>query len=100
MDFRMFGISSTEFLLIALLAFLFIGPERLVSSSHSLGKWVRKIKDTLGEVKAKNLSEVDTTALYQAQVEFNKTLEEISITRDINPLSSSSRGPKGRGDPV
>jgi len=42
----MFGVDTTELLLVAVLALLFIGPKELPSAMRTLGRWVGKIRAT------------------------------------------------------
>lgn len=40
----MFGVDSTELLIVAVLALLFIGPKELPSTMRMVGRWVGKIR--------------------------------------------------------
>ena len=40
------GMGTLEVLVVLLIAFVFLGPERLVSSARSLGKFIGQIRDT------------------------------------------------------
>ena len=42
----MFGVDTTELLLVAVLALLFIGPKELPTAMRTLGRWVGKIRAT------------------------------------------------------
>lgn len=48
MDFL--GIGPIELLVIALIAFLFLGPTRMIEVSQSLGKILREIRRTTNEL--------------------------------------------------
>ena len=48
MDFL--GIGSTEFLVIALVAFLFLGPRRMAGVARSLGRIVQEIRHTASDL--------------------------------------------------
>lgn len=74
----MLGISFAEFIIIVIAAFLIIGPTRLESSSRELGRFIRRCKDHLSEIKTTHLKDIDTTAFYEAKVELGKSLSEIS----------------------
>lgn len=47
----MFGLGTGELLLVAVLALIFIGPEKLPEIATKLGKWTREIRSTIDEVK-------------------------------------------------
>ncbi len=40
----MFGVDSTELLIVAVLALLFIGPKELPATMRTVGRWVGKIR--------------------------------------------------------
>jgi sec-independent protein translocase protein TatB len=40
----MFGVDSTELLIVAILALLFIGPKELPATMRTVGRWVGKIR--------------------------------------------------------
>jgi sec-independent protein translocase protein TatB len=40
----MFGVDSTELIIVAVLALLFIGPKELPSTMRTVGRWVGKIR--------------------------------------------------------
>jgi len=42
----MFGVDSTEFLIVAIAALLFIGPKDLPMAMRTVGRWVAKIRAT------------------------------------------------------
>lgn len=52
----MFGLGTGELMVVLVLALIFLGPERLPRIATQLGKAVRKLKETLDEIKS-NLNE-------------------------------------------
>ena len=44
------GIGPTEFLIVALVAFIFLGPARMVEVARSLGKVVQEIRRTTSDL--------------------------------------------------
>lgn len=40
----MFGVDTTEFLIVAVLALLFIGPKELPAAMRTVGRWVGKVR--------------------------------------------------------
>jgi len=64
----MFGMGFTEILLIAVIAILFLGPDKLPSTMVEIAKFFRNVKDTVGSVKDSiedemNMSEIKKEAL-------------------------------------
>ena len=47
----MFGMGFTEILFIAVIAILFLGPDKLPSAMVDIAKFFRQVKKTLGTVK-------------------------------------------------
>ena len=47
----MFGLGTGELLVVALLALIFIGPERLPDLATRLGKVVRQVRHAINEMK-------------------------------------------------
>jgi len=47
----MFGMGFTEILLIAVIAILFLGPDKLPSTMVEIAKFFRNVKSTIGSVK-------------------------------------------------
>lgn len=54
-----FGIGSTELLLVALLAAVVLGPERLVRAARQAGKIVREVKAYFSTMSDELKSELD-----------------------------------------
>lgn len=48
----MFGVSFTELLVIALVALIVVGPQKLPGMLRSLGDWVRRLRNLSTEVRA------------------------------------------------
>ena len=44
------GIGSIELLIVALVAFIFLGPARMVEAARSLGKVVREVRRTTSDL--------------------------------------------------
>ncbi len=54
----MFGINGAEFLIIALIAVVVIGPERLPRYAEQLGQWVRNLRGYADQAKARVAEEI------------------------------------------
>jgi len=48
----MFGIGFTELLLIAIIAILFLGPDKLPTALVDMAKFIKSVKKTIGEAKS------------------------------------------------
>ncbi len=64
----MFGMGFTEILLIAVIAILFLGPDKLPSTMVEIAKFFKNVKSTIGTVKDSleeemNISEIKKEAL-------------------------------------
>jgi len=81
----MFGMGFTEILIIAVIAILFLGPDKLPSTMVEIAKFFRNAKNAIGSVKdtleeEMNVSEIKKEALaYKAQLE-NATNKVTSAT--------------------
>ena len=47
----MFGISGVEFLIIAVLALVLLGPDQLPQVARTLGKWMRELRRATDDVR-------------------------------------------------
>lgn len=54
----MFGINGAEFLIIALIAVVVVGPERLPRYAEQLGIWVRNLRGYADQAKARVAEEI------------------------------------------
>ena len=84
----MFGIGFTEILLIAIIAILFLGPDKLPSAMVSIAKFIRSIKGSINEARAAieeevKLSEIKDEALSYKK-EFEEATEQIREFKNIN----------------
>lgn len=55
----MFGIGLPELLVIILIAFLVLGPEKVIGLSRSLGRIAGDLKKKTGELEEKVMSDLD-----------------------------------------
>ncbi|WP_457748504.1 Sec-independent protein translocase protein TatB [Sulfurimonas sp.] len=83
----MFGMGFTEMLLIAVIAILFLGPDKLPSTMIEIAKFFKNVKSTIGNVKDSleeemNLSEIKQEALAYKQ-ELLKASENLHKATDI-----------------
>ena len=83
----MFGMGFTEMLLIAVIAILFLGPDKLPSTMIEIAKFFKNVKNTIGSVKDSleeemNLSEIKQEALAYKQ-ELLSASESLHKVTDI-----------------
>ncbi len=83
----MFGMGFTEMLLIAVIAILFLGPDKLPSTMIEIAKFFKNVKSTIGNVKDSleeemNLSEIKQEALAYKQELLNAS-ESLHKVTDI-----------------
>ena len=83
----MFGMGFTEIILIAVMAVIFVGPDKLPSMMVDIAKFFRDVKNTIGTVKDTineeiNVSDIKKEALAYKQ-ELLKAKEDISQVGNI-----------------
>ena len=78
----MFDVGFWEIAIIAVIALIILGPERLPRAARSVGLWVGKARRTLAEVKRDIDRELDATELKELK-NIKKDLEETkSVVED------------------
>lgn len=88
----MFGISISELAVVIIIAFLFIGPEKLPEIMKTVGKNVKQLKNISNEFKHSVYEEINQeesivvlqNELKKAQEELNPFKEEINKDLNIN----------------
>ncbi len=86
----MFGISISELLVIVIIAFLFIGPEKLPEIMKTFGKNVKQIKNMSNDFKNSVYDEINKDeTIVVLQNELKKAKEELTpfkdeINKDLN----------------
>jgi sec-independent protein translocase protein TatB len=73
----MFDIGFWEILIIAIIALLVIGPERLPGVARTIGKWVGKVQRFTQSMKEELNSEIEKNDLKEALEEPKKALNEL-----------------------
>jgi sec-independent protein translocase protein TatB len=92
----MFGMGFTEILIIAVIAILFLGPDKLPQAMVEIAKFFRSTKQTLTTVKQSledemNVSEIKEEALaYKKELE--KASEDIKRKTDIKEIGADLAG--------
>jgi len=87
----MFGLGFTEILLIAIIAIIFLGPDKLPEAMVNIAKFIKKTKNAISDAKQSlneevNLEELKREALgYKA--ELDKATEELQGFKNLNPMN-------------
>ena len=81
----MFGISSTEYLLIAIVALVVIGPKELPAVMRTIGQWTRKVRGMAAEFQNQFQE-----AMREAEMtDLKKQVDDMARdVKDIDPLKS------------
>jgi len=74
----MFGMGFTEILLIAVIAILFLGPDKLPSTMVEIAKFFRSVKNTIGSVKESLEEEMNVTGIKQEALAYKQELLKAS----------------------
>jgi len=72
----MFGIGFTELLLIAVIAILFLGPDKLPGTLVEIAKFIRSIKKTINDTKSSLEEEMRISELKEEALNYKKQLTE------------------------
>jgi len=72
----MFGIGFTELLLIAIIAILFLGPDKLPETMIQIAKFIKGVKKTVGEAKASLEEEMKIADLKEEALNYKRQLDE------------------------
>jgi sec-independent protein translocase protein TatB len=72
----MFGMSFGEILVIAIIAILFIGPDKLPDAMVKIAKFFRSFKKSVNEVKESIEQEVHLSELKQEAISYKEQLEK------------------------
>ncbi|MEA1953888.1 MAG: Sec-independent protein translocase protein TatB [Campylobacterota bacterium] len=74
----MFGIGFTEFLLISIVAILFLGPDKLPDAMVQIAKFIKSIKTTVGEAKSSLEEEMKISDLKDEALKYKSQLNNAS----------------------
>ena len=82
----MFGMGFTEIMLIAVIAILFLGPDKLPETMVQLAKMFKSVKNTMVTAKASIEEEIHIADIKQEAMNYKKELTQ--ATEDIKGLTS------------
>lgn len=92
----MFGMSFGEILVIAIIAILFIGPDKLPDTMVKVAKFFRSFKKSIHEVKDSIEQEVHLAELKEEAISYKEQLEksvdEIKNSTNINVMDDLTDG--------
>ena len=74
----MFGMGFTEILIIAVIAILFMGPDKLPGAMVEIAKFFRTVKKTVGDVKDSLEEEMNVSEIKQEALAYKKELLDAS----------------------
>jgi sec-independent protein translocase protein TatB len=72
----MFGIGFTELLLIAVIAILFLGPDKLPETMVEIAKFIKSVKKTIGDAKSSLEEEMKIADLKEEALSYKKQLDD------------------------
>jgi sec-independent protein translocase protein TatB len=85
----MFGMGFTEILIIAVIAVLFLGPDKLPSAMVDIAKFFRSAKDAIGSVKDTLEEEMHMSDIKKEALAYKAQLEDVKASVDIKAQLSS-----------
>ncbi|MCH9741312.1 MAG: Sec-independent protein translocase protein TatB [Epsilonproteobacteria bacterium] len=98
----MFGMGFTEILLIAIVAILFLGPEKLPNAMVQIAKFIKGAKSAITEAKSAIDSEVKISELKEEALSYKSKLEsatdELQGFKNLNPLNDLNETFEGIND--
>lgn len=74
----MFGMGITEIFLIAIVAVLFLGPDKLPSTMVEIAKFFRSVKGTVNSAKASLEDEIRLSGIKESVMDYQKELTNAS----------------------
>ncbi len=72
----MFGLGFSEILMIAVIAILFLGPDKLPSAMVQIAKLFKTVKNSVNEAKSSIEQEINIQELKQNAQEYKKSFEK------------------------
>lgn len=88
----MFGMGFTELLLIAIVAILFLGPDKLPDAMVQVAKFIKGAKNAIMEAKSAIDSEVKISKLKEEALGYKSQLkaatDELQGFKNLNPMNS------------
>lgn len=87
----MFGMGFTEILFIAIVAILFLGPDKLPGAMVDIAKFIKNMKSAIGDAKRTLDEEVGLEDLKKEALDYKQKLEdanqELQGFKNLNPMN-------------
>ncbi len=87
----MFGMGFTEIVIIAIIAILFLGPDKLPEAMVEIAKFFRNVKKTVGSAKESLEHELNVADIKEEALNYKKELtqasEELNKMADLGNLN-------------
>jgi sec-independent protein translocase protein TatB len=98
----MFGMSFGEIFVIALIAILFLGPEKLPDAMVKIAKFFKSFKKSINEAKDTLEQEMHLSELKEEAISYKAQLEESvsKVKSDVNVLDDINAGMEDLTDSV
>jgi sec-independent protein translocase protein TatB len=88
----MFGMGFTEILLIAVVAILFLGPDKLPDAMVKVAKFFKSVKKAVGDAKSAIDDEIKISELKEEALGYKAKLDaatnELQGFKNLNPMES------------
>lgn len=79
----MFGMGFMEILLIAVVAIIFLGPDKLPTAMVEIAKFIRKFKTGVADAKSTLDSELNINEMKEEANKFKAQIEDVKSTVDV-----------------
>jgi len=88
----MFGMGFTEILIIAVIAILFLGPDKLPSAMVEVAKFFRNAKNTIGSVKDSLEEEMNVKSMKEEALSYKQELlsagDKVKEATDVKKMAA------------
>lgn len=88
----MFGMGFTEIMIIAIIAILFLGPDKLPSTMVEIAKFFRNAKNTIGSMKESLEEEMNVKDIKEEALAYKKELlqagEQVKSAADVKQMAA------------
>ncbi len=95
----MFGMSFAEILIIAVIAVLFLGPEKLPSAMMEIAKFLKSLKSSVNDAKSSFEQEIKIQEIKEEALEYKKKLDSATSSMrktlsfdEIEEIKNSTKG--------
>ncbi|OHV10495.1 Sec-independent protein translocase protein TatB [Kushneria phosphatilytica] len=89
----MFDVSFLELAVIAVIALIVLGPERLPTAARAAGLWIGRIRRTIGNVQREISSQLETEELQRQMKQKRDRVDQglSKVRREVEGLGDNSR---------